>query len=310
MNNQTFKVCVRSFTYNQAKYITDTMNGFVMQETNFPFVCCIVDDNSTDGEQEVIRNYFNENFNLEDKDSYYEQDTDYVHILYGQHKTNLNCYFAILFLKENHYSQHKSKLPYLSTWRDNCKFEALCEGDDYWIDSLKLQKQVTLMESNPKCVLCYTGFDVVNEYKEKTNNRYRKLICYSGNVFDYLLKTNFIQTVTVLAKTELCNKAMMLMTERKSKYDYGLFLELSLMGEFQYINEKTAAYRICEESASHSKSLKRNIQFALDVQRVKYIYYNLQYKPKCKLEEKKEKIKLIIIITTKYYLKNIISFKY
>lgn len=57
MNENTkFKVSVRCFTYNQADYITDTMDGFTMQQTNFPFVCCIVDDASTDGEQNVITN--------------------------------------------------------------------------------------------------------------------------------------------------------------------------------------------------------------------------------------------------------------
>ena len=50
MEYPKFKVCVRCFTFNQAKYIEETMNGFVMQQTDFPFVCCIVDDASTDGE--------------------------------------------------------------------------------------------------------------------------------------------------------------------------------------------------------------------------------------------------------------------
>ena len=57
MNENTkFKVSVHCLTYNQADYITDAMDGFTMQQTNFPFVCCIVDDASTDGEQKVITN--------------------------------------------------------------------------------------------------------------------------------------------------------------------------------------------------------------------------------------------------------------
>ena len=54
MNYPKFKVCVRCFTFNQADYIEDAMNGFTMQQTDFPFVCCIVDDASTDEEQKVI----------------------------------------------------------------------------------------------------------------------------------------------------------------------------------------------------------------------------------------------------------------
>ena len=49
-------------TYNQVNYITDTMNGFVMQETSFPFVCIIIDDASTDGEPDVIKKYLDDNF--------------------------------------------------------------------------------------------------------------------------------------------------------------------------------------------------------------------------------------------------------
>ena len=52
-----FKVCVRCMTYNQASYIEDALNGFCIQQTSFPFVCCILDDASTDGEPEVIKKY-------------------------------------------------------------------------------------------------------------------------------------------------------------------------------------------------------------------------------------------------------------
>ena len=62
MEYPKFKVCVRCSTFNQAKYIEDTMNGFVMQQTDFPFVCCIVDDASTDGEQDVIKKYMDMHF--------------------------------------------------------------------------------------------------------------------------------------------------------------------------------------------------------------------------------------------------------
>ena len=57
-----WKVCVRCYTFNHAPYIEDAMNGFTMQKTDFPFVCCIVDDASTDGTQEVIKKYIVENF--------------------------------------------------------------------------------------------------------------------------------------------------------------------------------------------------------------------------------------------------------
>ena len=118
MEYPKFKVTVSCMTYNQSKYITDAMNGFTMQQTDFPFVCTIVDDASTDGEQEVIRKYVEENFDFSEGSAAYSKETDYAFITYAQHKTNKNCYFAVLYLKENHYSQKKDKSPYLKEWRD------------------------------------------------------------------------------------------------------------------------------------------------------------------------------------------------
>lgn len=154
MKYPEFKVCVRCFTFNQSMYITDTMNGFCMQETDFPFICLIVDDASTDGEQDVIRRYVSEHFDLSDGSEAYEKETDYAFITYARHKENKNCYFAVLYLKENHFSARKSKLPYLAEWRDMCEYDALCEGDDYWVDNLKLQKQYDVLQLNNDCTIC------------------------------------------------------------------------------------------------------------------------------------------------------------
>ena len=64
MDEHKYMVRVSCMTYNHASYIEDAMNGFCMQETSFPFVCTIVDDASTDGEQDVIQKYLNEHFVL------------------------------------------------------------------------------------------------------------------------------------------------------------------------------------------------------------------------------------------------------
>ena len=95
-------VCVRCITFNQSSYIEDALNGFTMQKTNFPYVCTIIDDASTDGEQEVIKKYLQDNFDLEDKSVVRNEDTDDYVLNFAQHKTNRNCYFAVLYLKYNH----------------------------------------------------------------------------------------------------------------------------------------------------------------------------------------------------------------
>ena len=149
-------VRVRCSTFNHARYITDAMNGFVMQQTSFPFVCTIVDDASTDGEQAVIRAFMDEYFDVEDTSTSFMKETDFGQVLFARHKTNRNCHFAVVLLHENHYSQKKSKDPYFAEW-DRTKYLATCEGDDYWTDPLKLQKQVGYLEAHPECMLCFTN---------------------------------------------------------------------------------------------------------------------------------------------------------
>lgn len=161
-----FLLAVRCYTYNQSRYIADALNGFVIQQTSFPFVCCIVDDASTDGEQKVIGDYVSDCFDLRNDIVAYERDVDYGHVTFAQHNNNKNCFFAIVYLKENHYSQKKSKASYLAEWL-NTKYIAVCEGDDYWTDPLKLQKQVDFLETHPDFSLCCHRF---KRYYENTGS--------------------------------------------------------------------------------------------------------------------------------------------
>ena len=162
----------RCLTFNHATYIVDAMNGFTMQETTFPVVTCIVDDASTDGEQEVIRQYLLEHF----QEPYRTEETDDYNLICANHNTNPNCIFVVFFLKYNHHNIKKSKLPYLSEWLDNSKYHALCEGDDYWVDPFKLQKQVDFMENHPNHSLCFCAHEnlypsgiIVEELRYKNN---------------------------------------------------------------------------------------------------------------------------------------------
>ena len=148
----TFQVAVKCFTYNQASFIKDALDGFCMQETDFPYVCIIIDDASTDGEQEVIGQYLSEHFSLEDEVARKEETEDYL-LTFARHKTNPNCFFAVLFLKYNHYNK-KSKAPYFLPWTNSVPYLAFCEGDDYWTDSAKLQKQVDFLEKHKEYVIC------------------------------------------------------------------------------------------------------------------------------------------------------------
>lgn len=106
--NNNFTVFIRCSTYNHAPFIEDTMNGFVMQKTNFPYVCCILDDCSTDGEQEVIKKYLDDNFDFGENYMVSKEETDDYKLIGARHKFNRNCFFAVFFLKYNHYQQKKN----------------------------------------------------------------------------------------------------------------------------------------------------------------------------------------------------------
>jgi glycosyltransferase involved in cell wall biosynthesis len=192
-------------TFGHAPYIVDAMNGFTMQETNFPFVCVIVDDASIDGEQEVIKNYLNEYFDLEDKEVLREEETGDYELTFARHKTNRNCYFAVLLLKYNHYSIKKSKKPYIAEW-NNTKYIALCEGDDYWIAPEKLQRQVSYMENNPHCSLTISnGFS--EKYGEKRHRLINPMPVYSSRIVTihelFIEKNGLIPTASMCFRSEL-----------------------------------------------------------------------------------------------------------
>ena len=75
-----------------------------MQKTNFPFVCLIIDDASTDGEQDVILEYLKVNFELGDNSIARSEETDDFVFTFARHNKNGFCYFAVWLLKQNHYS--------------------------------------------------------------------------------------------------------------------------------------------------------------------------------------------------------------
>lgn len=250
MKYPEFKVVVRCFTFNQSRYIKETMNGFTMQQTNFPYVCCIVDDASTDGEQQVIIEYIKENFDITDSTVAYQKETDYGHVIYARHKVNKNCFFVALLLKENHYSKDKSKMDYLKEWRDICEYEAICEGDDYWIASNKLQQQVNYLENHIECALVYTKAQIYLGSKCSLSNN------TIGNVIDSdygLLVSNPIPTLTVCCRRELVDQYY---HERASwtvnwkMGDYPLWIWSSIFYKIHFINEVTGVYRVLEGTAS------------------------------------------------------------
>lgn len=275
MKDIRYMVRVNCMTYNQAHYIEDTMNGFCMQETNFPFVCTIMDDCSTDGEQEVIKNYLNAHFDLDDSSVVRNEEADNYYLVFAQHKTNRNCFFAVLYLKYNHYSIKKPKNPYLLEW-NAAKYVAVCEGDDYWIDPMKLQRQVAFMEAHPHCSLCYAS---VRVFDQNSNSFEQSSIGEPCNSFETLLKKNVIPTLTVLYKSTTgkgYNEEINPSIQKWSLGDYPFWLWLALKGDIHYFNEQMGVYRKLVGSASHPTSADKYIKLINDANDIA-IFFDQKY---------------------------------
>jgi len=132
-------VSICCVTYNHRRFISEAIEGFLMQRTNFEIEIVIGDDCSTDGTQEILLNY---------KKKYPE-------------KFHLIC-------RDKNIGPNKNFADTLK--RCKGKYIALCEGDDYWTDPYKLQKQVSFLENNPDYVICYNDSIVVDENNNLIKN--------------------------------------------------------------------------------------------------------------------------------------------
>jgi Glycosyltransferases involved in cell wall biogenesis len=126
-------VSVSCITFNHEKYIAEALESFIMQKTRFNYEILIHDDASTDRTADIIREY----------------EKKYPDLI------------KPIYQKENQYSKDVD-VDDLNTERAEGKYIALCEGDDYWTDPLKLQRQVDYLESHPDCTLCVHAAYIVN----------------------------------------------------------------------------------------------------------------------------------------------------
>ena len=113
-------VSINCITYNHEAYIAQTLDSFLIQKTNFPFEILINDDASKDHTAEIIKQY----------------------------EIKFSQIIKPIYQKENQFSQRVNVLG-INNKRAKGKYIALCEGDDYWTDPNKLQRQFDQLEKNP-----------------------------------------------------------------------------------------------------------------------------------------------------------------
>lgn len=244
MEGKNFMVGIRCLTYNHRNYIIDAMNGFTMQQTNFPFVAVIVDDASTDGEPEVINNYLEEYFDLSPESEARQWENEEACYVYARHKENKNCYFAVVLLKTNYYSKKKSKDNLFDQWLSDVKYIALCEGDDYWTHPQKLQSQVDFMENHNGFMICFHKVGVLMQPTGEMLNGFffEKDVSGETTILD-LVEGNYIPTASGLYRKDSRVDILIKSINSPVIGDYVLWMSCALYGNIYQLDEKMSVYR-------------------------------------------------------------------
>lgn len=209
-------VSVRLMTFNHGKYIAEAIEGCIMQECNFDFEIIIGDDFSTDNTLEICKRYESKH-------------PDLIKVLDRE--------------VGGEYWTKRQELGRLYNFSDilshcNGKFIALLDGDDYWTDTHKLQKQVDLLEKNEGLSACFHNVKVVGQGAKKELNRFKD---------DHILKTNDIIKENLISTPSLMfrnhYKPLPIWFMDLPAGDWGLHILNSTYGDIRYMDFIGAAYR-------------------------------------------------------------------
>ena len=234
MNDVMLSVCVLS--YNHERYLRQCLDGIFMQKVSFPIEVRVHDDASTDKSQDIIREYQERHPNI----------------------------LKPILQSENQYSKGGGVLAKFLLPLCEGKYIALCEGDDYWTDPLKLQKQVDYMEAHDKCSCC-----AHNSLRLNTNTRqiglFNKKILQTK---DYSLETFITRDWFTPTQSLLYRRASYQTFEDMLAFmhgDYSLLINVLLTsGSYlHYENEIMAVYRDGGFASTHYKECDLYNDFVL-----------------------------------------------
>lgn len=212
--NQPLMVSIKCLAFNHEKYIRKTLEGFVMQKTKFRFEAIVHDDASTDGTAVIIREYAEKYPNI----------------------------IKAIFETENKYSKKDGSLTKIMYNACKGKYIAMCEGDDYWTDPYKLQKQVDFLETHPDFVMCSHNYRC---YIQQTNSFESWLTC-DDTIYDletFISRENWLtQPLTCLYRSSAFKLNEYL--QYKNSKDVTLFYYLLKRGKGMYLKDCMGVYRI------------------------------------------------------------------
>jgi len=211
-------VAIHCLVYNHEPYLRDCFEGFVMQKTNFRFVAIVHEDCSTDNSAAIIREY----------------EAKYPDI------------FRPIYETENQWHKTDGSLGRIMNAAidaTGAKYIAMCEGDDYWTDPYKLQKQVDYMEAHPECAIC---FHPVMVYDQRTGEEYQDTLTkvpQITTIHDLAKLNNYIHSPSVIYRYDAGVHTRLLSLGRLSVADYLLHVLYAENGNICKLPDYMAVYR-------------------------------------------------------------------
>lgn len=215
ISDQKPLVSVISITYNHEPYIRDCLEGFVMQKTNFPVEFIVHDDASKDHTPDIMREY-------------YEKSPDLFHMI---------------IQRVNHIYRNAPVIPPLLEMAQG-KYIALCEGDDYWTDPLKLQKQFDFMEANSGYSCCFHNALLLNASTGAIKKYYRRKIRKDWTLRDVIAGGGgLMPTASMFFRSE-CIEGYSEFKAGCPVGDYPMGICLAQKGKVRYSDEIMSVYRM------------------------------------------------------------------
>ena len=205
------KLTIITLAYNQEKFIKQALDGFLIQKVNFEFEVLIHDDASTDNTKKIITEYA-------------EKYPDII---------------KPILETENQYS--KGDFTFVNSMFEMAKGEyiALCEGDDFWTDPLKLSKQVSFLDKHKDYSVCFHASKVLYEDIDKESYVYPDVMDTSWYTLEELIRINFIPTNSVMYRKQDYKKY----AKNIMPGDWYTHLYHAQFGKIKYIDEVMSVYR-------------------------------------------------------------------
>lgn len=248
-NGPLVSVCV--VTYNHAPYIRECLDSILKQETGFPYEICVGEDESPDGTREICQEYV-------------EKHPDKIRLFLRNRKD-------VIYVNK----RPTGRFNFLETIKSSHgKYIAICEGDDYWHNPDKLQKQVDFMEAHPEYSMCHTENDNLDLIQGRLFKSRWKALGRRHNeeegIAPLLVSDQYvICTCTALARRDYTHKILRTHVEdfdhRYMMADNQLWFHLSRMGKVKYFAESMATYRRIPNSATAMNDHAKRFVFIKNV---------------------------------------------